>query len=625
VPRMPFSWQYSKLEPGDRGPERKMVTTVNIRQRGPWRIAVLALSLFAFAPAQADDWRWQEAVRVVAISDVHGALQAFERTLGASGLVGDDGHWSGGGSHLVITGDLLDRGASSRAVMDLLMRLEQEAPLAGGRVHVLLGNHEVMNLVGDLRYVAAGEYEAFAADESAEERQRWFRQFVQRAAANGEAMPSQEQFDRQFPAGFFAHWRAFRHDGEYGRWLLQKPLVVVVNDTAFVHGGLSPGLADLGLEGINTGMAGDLADYVRALSVLTDAGILQPGDSFYTYVRLLENLPVDVERPDEVTAAIETVRRLDNAAIHDAESPVWYRGTAGCSPRVEAARLQPVLDALGASRVVIGHTPTVTRGVVSRIGGRAIGIDTGMLNAYYKGSGHALVIEGNKLAVVSEHGETLAVGPDPRLNGAGPLTTAALQTLLAEGDLVTGTKRTDGTRTMRVIHEGVSVDALFYPDAGPELAAYRLDRLLDLQMVPVTVARTVDGRDGALQLLPAGHVNETGRREAGAGASAWCPLQAQWQSMYVFDTLAYKARRGPEQMLYDRRTWQLMLNGHGDAFGSGRGRPRYLKNIDVTVDTGWRETLAGLSDEQLEQELGTWLDRRRMRALVARRDRLLEP
>lgn len=602
-----------------------MVTAVDVRQCRRRRIVVLALLLLASVQAQANDWRWQDAGRVVAISDVHGALDAFERTLVASGLVGDDGHWSGGGSHLVITGDLLDRGASSRAVMDMLMRLEQEALPAGGRVHVLLGNHEVMNLVGDLRYVAAGEYAAFAADESAAQRQRWFRQFVQRAAENGEAMPSQEQFDRQFPAGFFAHRRAFRHDGEYGRWLLQKPLVVVVNDTAFVHGGLSPGLADIGLEGINAGMAGDLAAYVRALSVLTDAGILHPGDSFYTYVRLLENLPADVEQPTEVIAAMETVKRLDNAAIHDTESPVWYRGTAGCSPRVEAARLQPVLDALGASRVVIGHTPTVTRGVVSRIGGRVIGIDTGMLNEYYEGSGHALVIEDNKLVVVSEHGETVDIGPDPRLNGAGPLTTDALHTILLDGVLVAGTKRADGTRNMRVTHDGVSVDALFHEDAGPELAAYRLDRLLDLQMVPVTVARTVDGHDGALQLLPDGHVDETGRREAGAGASAWCPLQAQWQSMYVFDTLAYKQRRGPEQMLYDRRTWQLMLNGHADAFGSGRGRPRYLRNIDIVVDTGWREALSGLSDEQLDAELGTWLDRRRMRALVNRRDRLLEP
>lgn len=622
---MPFAGQSSKLGSGGGGLECPMEMVVDVRQCGRWRLAAVALLLLAYPLAQAGDWHWQGASRVVAISDVHGALQAFERTLHASGNVGDDGHWSGGDGHLVITGDLLDRGASSRAVMDLLIRLEQEALAAGGRVHVLLGNHEVMNLVGDLRYVAAGEYAAFAADESTDERQRWLRQFVQRAAANGEAVPSEEQFNRQFPAGFFAHRRAFRHDGEYGRWLLQKPLVVVVNDTAFVHGGLSPGLADIGLKGINADMAGDLAAYVRALAVLTDAGILHPGDSFYTYARLLEDLPAGDERPDNVIAAIETVQRLDNAAIHDVDSPVWYRGTAGCSPRVEAARLQPVLDALGARRVVIGHTPTVTRGVVSRIGGRVIGIDTGMLSAYYKGSGHALVIEDDELAVVSEHGETPAIGADPRLNGAGPLTTDALQAILAEGELLTGARRADGTREVRVTYDGTSVNALFHEAAGPELAAYRLDRLLDLQMVPVTVARTIDGRDGALQLLPVDYVNETGRREAGAGASAWCPLEAQWQAMYAFDTLANKERRGPEQMLYDRRTWQLMLNGHDDAFGSGRGRPRYLRNVDITVDSGWREALSGLSDEQLDEELGAWLDRRRLRALAVRRDRLLEP
>ena len=64
----------------------------------------------------------------------------------------------GGEAHLVSLGDLLDRGNDSRAVMDLLMRLQEQAQQAGGRVHVVFGNHEQMNLIGDLRYVSADEY-----------------------------------------------------------------------------------------------------------------------------------------------------------------------------------------------------------------------------------------------------------------------------------------------------------------------------------------------------------------------------------------------------------------------------------------------------------------------------------
>ena len=95
----------------------------------------------------------------------------------------------------------LDRGADSRRVMDLLMRLEQEAARAGGRVHLLLGNHEVMNLIGDLRYVADGEYAAYQDVETAEERERWFQIGV-------DAYPPyadyQEATDREIPV-FVTH------------------------------------------------------------------------------------------------------------------------------------------------------------------------------------------------------------------------------------------------------------------------------------------------------------------------------------------------------------------------------------------------------------------------------------
>ncbi len=128
------------------------------------------LSLVLQPQAVAEDWRYSGVERVVAVSDVHGAYDSMITTLGRAGVLGEEQAWNGGSTHLVITGDILDRGPDSRRVMDLLMRIEGEALDAGGRVHLLLGNHEVMNLVGDLRYVSKGEYAAFADDESEEER-----------------------------------------------------------------------------------------------------------------------------------------------------------------------------------------------------------------------------------------------------------------------------------------------------------------------------------------------------------------------------------------------------------------------------------------------------------------------
>ena len=94
-----------------------------------------------------------------------------------AGLVDSDLTWSGGEDHLVITGDFIDRGVGDRPLMDLLRKLQSESSAAGGRVHVLLGNHEVMNLLRDNRYVNPKTYNSFREDERKEVRKRAWRAF----------------------------------------------------------------------------------------------------------------------------------------------------------------------------------------------------------------------------------------------------------------------------------------------------------------------------------------------------------------------------------------------------------------------------------------------------------------
>src|SRR5881296_3696391 len=104
--------------------------------------------------------------RIIAIGDIHGDLDAFLGILQRAHLVDPSRRWAGGNSILVQTGDFLDRGPKARAVMDLLMSLQKDAPRQGGRVMVLMGNHEAMNIYGDLRYVTNNDYSSFADDRS---------------------------------------------------------------------------------------------------------------------------------------------------------------------------------------------------------------------------------------------------------------------------------------------------------------------------------------------------------------------------------------------------------------------------------------------------------------------------
>ena len=198
---------------------------------------------------------------MVAFADVHGAYDELVALLRSQGLVDGSLRWSGADTRLVSLGDLVDRGPDSRRVLDLLMRLEGEARAAGGAVHVLLGNHEVMNIVGDLRYVSAGEYAAFAGPEDEALREAAWRQRLAREAGADRAA-----FEARHPAGFFAHQQAFSPEGRYGAWLLSRPFVLVVNDTAFTHGGLPARVAELGLDETNRVLHRELDDYLRGLA-----------------------------------------------------------------------------------------------------------------------------------------------------------------------------------------------------------------------------------------------------------------------------------------------------------------------------------------------------------------------
>ena len=120
---------------------------------------------------QTRQWQWSGVERIVVFADVHGAYKELVTLLQQAGVINQQLHWQGGKTHLVSLGDLLDRGTESRRVMDLIIRLQKEAATAGGKVHQLLGNHEIMNMIGDLRYVAPEEYAAFVDEESTSQRQ----------------------------------------------------------------------------------------------------------------------------------------------------------------------------------------------------------------------------------------------------------------------------------------------------------------------------------------------------------------------------------------------------------------------------------------------------------------------
>jgi hypothetical protein len=330
--------------------------------------------------------------RVVAVADVHGAYDQFVAILRAAEIIDADGHWAGGHTHFVQTGDLVDRGPDSRKVLDLVMRLEQEAPRAGGRVYPLLGNHEVAVMLGDVRSTSPAEYESFQTPDSEAARERYYERRLTdkrlQATASGQALNDaafRAEFLKKTPLGFVERQVAFGPTGEYGKWLRQHNAVVRINQVVFVHGGISPSTAQLGCKTIN--------ERVRA------------------------DLTKDIEK---------TLSSPLSSLAASPDGPLWYRGLSQLDENSFAPQIDSVLSRLKARAMVGGHTVMAGGHIAVRFRGKVFQIDTGMLSSVYAGGrASALEIKDDTFTAIYVDGrERLSYGsttkPDPPITGHGP-------------------------------------------------------------------------------------------------------------------------------------------------------------------------------------------------------------
>ena len=372
-----------------------------------------AVSVFSEDPGPAPTVRGESGPsRIIAIGDVHGDFKSFSGLLRSLDLLDAGGRWSGGTTHLVQTGDLLDRGADSRRVVELLMRLEKEARDAGGRVTVLLGNHEAMNLTGELSYVSGEEFAAFAEDESPDLRREKRRRILSLLETGHPLIRSRyykelareigaRNFDRVFPRGYFAHRRAFSPAGKIGKWLLERDVVHVEDGTLFVHGGLSPVWARLSPREINRQHRSELKAYFRIVEKLERAGVFD-GALGVAELRILSRSEVQAGGPHpRLREVFRELRTLLDGPLFSEHGPLWYRGLALNDQRRFAPALRRILTRQRVKRIVVGHTRHPSLAIRGRFGNQVILIDTGMNREFYGGRPSALLIEpGGKLAVI---------------------------------------------------------------------------------------------------------------------------------------------------------------------------------------------------------------------------------
>jgi Calcineurin-like phosphoesterase len=584
------------------------------------------------AVAQAAQVQWSGVDRLIAFADVHGAYAELVTLLRETGIVDAQDRWAAGRTHVVSLGDLLDRGADSRRVMDLLMRLQGEAQAAGGQLHVVLGNHEAMNVLGDLRYVDAGEYASYTDTESATERAE-----LRKAWEATQGTGSGPAFDQKFPPGYFGHRAALSPQGKYGQWLLSLPVAIAINDTLFMHAGPSNVLRGMSLQELNLRYRTALTEYLGLADRLEQARLLQPGDEFHARPRLArERLAVLTAAASmsggtadgALTGAVQRFEAADDDALLAPDGPNWYRGAALCNEAAEADVLLPLLQQFGVTRLVVGHTPTRDLRAVTRFDGRVVKLDAGMNRAAYKGRAVALFLQPAGLSVrYAGEPDAVPLRPEGLFVAPNELDDAGVLAALNDGEVTVTGPRGPNELNVSVSHAGKRIPAVFQVrNAGAarkEIAAYRLDRQLGLGIVPVTVEREVQGQRGVLQGRPLKWVTQTEVQQQQLRGGGWCGAEPQFQLVYAFDTLIGNEGRMPDSLLFDSNAWYVYVTAHDRAFGSSKSLPAYLKARPPAPGAEVRRRAAMLNEANLATSLGELVDAKERKAILVRRDALL--
>jgi hypothetical protein len=614
-------------------------------------IAAAALTSATASAEQAPQWEWEEVSRIVAVGDIHGAYHPLLITLEGIGLIGEDLSWRGGETHLVFVGDLIDRGDEDREVLDLARRLQAEAQAAGGRVHVLLGNHDVMNIARDLRYVTEPSFAAFADIELAEDRSAGRKRYLYNARQAGlEA----RAFDKEFPPGYFGRLRAFTAEGEYGAWLLEQPTAIKLNGYLFVHGGLTPDVAQLGLDAINANVQRDLREYLRQASVLDGVvGGLPDYVELYTLAEARAASSTK-KKASEVGTAARRLLELRDALPFAPGGPFWYRGASLENERIERAMVSATLEHLDAKAMVIGHTPTRPGVITSRFNESVYRIDVG---AVYRAKSSALVIDSAGVTVFDPL--TLARNAPLQEPGMGEgwatgheeLPASVLERFLSRAKIEKVEEVHRVGRRFLIVElkeKGLHLRAIFGsadeavpPGTAPEsfnprryqheIAAYRLDRMLDFGFVPVTAPRKVAKESGAIQVfleeavdLP--YIETHGRFDMLRGLESHIR-----EVMILFALIGSRERVDAGKMLLPRQR-RVMISD------STRGFPLTTEVEDLLVpqrdeiklgscrpmDPRQELALRALTRKGLLAELGDYLFEEQIDALLGRRDRILE-
>jgi hypothetical protein len=584
-------------------------------------IGFLLLVLSGFCLAAQNPCEWTGVEKIISVGDLHGDYENLVLILKNPkvGLVDDNLHWIGGKTHFVQTGDIMDRGDRAKEILDLLMRLEKEAEAAGGKVHILLGNHEEATITGISLgypdYVSPKEFVSFLPEDFRKAREKEYisglpavqRLQVQVLGEDLDKNPNLLNFwadvlinirKRIDPEAALAYIDSFNKT--YGKWLLQKNSIIKINDVIFVHGGINLEYSKWKLKDINEVLRLEMGAYA-----------LHPTD------------PRLAGQP------------FTPKLVYNPQGPLWYRQDDITSQ----TEIDEILANLGAGRMVLGHnflgsgggSPIVLQeDAVARFENKVWMIDTGIGYPDLGGILYALIIEDGKFNFYASSAEPAAQSSKENQTGEGPKTSEEIENFLKMSTpqvVIHGAAgRTDPWK-VKLASNGITRWAQFkyinrprpepIPDSFEyEIAAYELNKHLGLDFVPPVVLRTIKDTLGSLQMFVENAIRESDRKRENFLPGDLEAFSRAMADLKVFENLVYDTCGNEKDTLIQKETGKINRVDFSEAFAPKDGT---IPGCEIVrCSRRLYQTLCKWDREKVTILLAPYLNEEEIRALHAR-------
>jgi hypothetical protein len=367
---------------------------------------------------------------IIVLGEVQGAANTVAAFLEQLELIDSENNWTGGDTILIQMGDLIDDGEHVRAALDLFISLQEQAAAAGGQVIVLMGNHEALNILGELREVNPMAYQSFAGPNSEQRRrQAWEEWSVWRkvrAEAVGETFEANAEAEQAWyashPPGWVEYVESMRPEGVYGAWLRSLPVAVEVNDVLFVHGGLNQEIEDKNVASMNHRAAEEIKSFDDYREQMVGKGLCLPTSAAGEMVNVINQEAAYINGLDDSERTTSNPRVATLLEVYDlgqwkswsvinGKGPLCFRGAARWPEEDHAQEMAAILDAFHINRIVTGQSDGRNRMIQARFDNRVLltSVDLSDDPDGRGGEPQALEIVGGDYFVVTMHGRELLI------------------------------------------------------------------------------------------------------------------------------------------------------------------------------------------------------------------------